>query len=62
MIAKKSVTFRLSETTIKELESLAKREKISQADVLAVIVHCVYAFGDVEDERLAEWFEIARIS
>ena len=62
METKRTASFRLSQTTLKELEALAKRYGISQADVIAVIVHCVYAFGDIEEDRLNEWFEIAKLS
>ena len=62
MEKKRTASFRLSETTHKELESLAKRHSISQADVIAVLVHCAHSYGDLEEERLDEWFEIAKLS
>ena len=62
METKRTASFRLSQTTLKELESLAKRNGISQADVIAVVVHCVYAYGDVDADRLSDWFEIAKLS
>jgi hypothetical protein len=58
---KKPVSIRLSETSIKELETLCKREKLSQASVISVLLHCAW-LGDIEQEKLDEWFEIARIS
>ena len=60
--AKKTVGFRLSDTTIRELTETANRHKVSQADVIAVLVHCYYAFGDIDEEKLSEWFDIARLS
>jgi len=59
MTAKKTVGLRLSEPTIKELESLAKRFKVSQADVVSVLVRCVYNNGDIDGDSLEELFEIA---
>lgn len=54
--AKKSQTFRLSEGTIKELETLAKRYKRSQAEILALVIHAFHEQWDFEDcER---WFEV----
>jgi hypothetical protein len=35
---------------------------ISQADVIAVVVHCVNIYGEIEEEKLNEWFEIAKLS
>ena len=58
MAAKKSVGLRLSETTIRELESLAKKYNVSQADVIAVLVRCAYQNGNIDEEELAELFEI----
>ena len=57
--AKKLVSMRLSEDTIKELTSIAKQEKISQADVIAVLVH-LYHVGEWEADRVYEWLEIVR--
>jgi len=62
MNTKRTASFRLSETTLKELGAVARRHSISQADVIAVVVHCVYISGEVEEEQLNEFFEIARIS
>ena len=58
--AKKPVTFRLSDTTQKELAELAKRHGVSQADVISVLVHCIYMGWDVE--QLDDYFDIARLS
>lgn len=51
-------SFRLDDVTASELEQLAAREKISQSDVLAILVHCAFLSGDTA--KLSEWFEIAR--
>jgi hypothetical protein len=59
MAAKKAVTFRLSEITVNELNALAKRYKVSQADVIAIIIHAIYAGLDLE--QLDEYFEVARM-
>jgi len=56
---KKAVSYRLSETTVKEIAELAKRHGISQADVIAVLVHCVYVGGDLDN--IDEWFDIAKL-
>ncbi len=58
--AKKSSTFRLSDTTTKELESLAKKYQVSQAEVIAIVIHLVYTGEDIE--YLDNWFDIARLS
>jgi predicted DNA-binding protein len=61
--AKKTVGLRLSEDTIKELESLAKREGVSQADVVTILVHAYYVGGDEMDiEKLEEWFRIVKMT
>jgi predicted DNA binding CopG/RHH family protein len=56
---KKAVNMRLSETTIKELAELAKKHGVSQADVVAVLVHCHYVGGDMDN--LDEWFEVKKL-
>ena len=58
-MSKKPVSMRLSVATVKELEALAKRYKASQADVVAILVHCVHRYGEVDDERLEELFAVA---
>ena len=55
--SKKAVTFRLSESTIKEIESLAKQKQISQSDVIAVIVHAIAIGADLD--QMDEYFEMA---
>ena len=57
---KKAVSFRLSETTIRELETLATRFKVSKADVIAVLVHFACIGGDYDD--IDEWFDIASLA
>jgi len=58
MAAKKSIGLRLSDATIKELESLAKKYNVSQADVVAVLIRCVYNTGGIDGDELDEMFEI----
>ena len=58
MAAKKSVGLRLSEATIRELESLAKKYSVSQSDVVAVLIRCVYQNGNIDEDELAELFEV----
>jgi len=58
MATKKSVGLRLSEATIKELEFLAKRYSVSQADVVAVLIRCVYNGGSIDGDELDEMFEL----
>jgi hypothetical protein len=57
---KKPITFRLSETTLRELTDIAKRQGVSQADVITVLVHLFSIGGDTDDAE--EWFNIARMS
>jgi len=56
---KKSVTLRLSETTVKELSRLAESQKLSQADVISVLVHCAY--HNLDWEELDRYFDVVRL-
>ena len=56
---KKSVTFRLSETTRKELENLAKKHQVSQADVIAILIHAHTVGWELDD--LDNYFDAARL-
>jgi hypothetical protein len=47
--AKKQVGLRLSETSIKELESLAKQHKVSQSVMVAVLIQCAYKGWELEE-------------
>jgi predicted DNA-binding protein len=58
--SKKSVSFRLSTATLEELAYLAKQHQVSQAQVLAVLVHLVYIGGDMDS--LEDWFDVAKMS
>ena len=58
MAAKRSVGLRLSEATVNELESLAKKYHVSQADVVAVLIRCVYSSGSIDEDELDEMFEL----
>jgi len=55
---KRTVGLRLTEATAKELESLAKKNNVSQADVVAVLVHCVFLYGAADAEKLEEMFGV----
>ena len=47
--AKKQLNLRLKNTVIKELQSLAKTHHVSQADIVAILIHWLYSDGqDVE--------------
>ena len=47
--AKKQINFRLKDSIIRELQSLAKMHRVSQADIVAILIHWLYADGqDVE--------------
>jgi antitoxin component of RelBE/YafQ-DinJ toxin-antitoxin module len=58
MAAKRSVGLRLSDATIRELESLAKKYSVSQSDVVAVLIRCVYNNGGIDEDELYELFEL----
>jgi len=59
--AKKSATFRLSDTTLQELENLSFLYGVSQAQVISVLVllvsHSSYPDFKV---KLNEWFHIVK--
>lgn len=55
---KKQVSLRLAESTIRELESIAKSHNVSQADVVAILVRCMYQ-GEFDGDSIDELFEIA---
>ena len=57
-MSKKTVGLRLSEATIKELETLTKRYKVSQADIVSVLIHCVCQHGEIEEDKLQEFFAV----
>ena len=57
---KKTVSFRFGEETIKELNQLTKRYKISQANLLAILVHFANVGGDMD--QLESWLDIAKLS
>jgi len=56
--AKKQVNFRLKDSVVKELQSLAQRRHVSQADIVAILVHWYYTDGDDVD-KLEEAFNTA---
>jgi len=56
--AKKQVNFRLKDAVIKELQSLAKTRRVSQANVVAILIHWLYTDGQ-DAEKLEEAFSTA---
>ena len=56
--AKKQVNLRLKTTIIKELQSLAGSRRISQADIVAIMIHWLYTDGQDVD-KLEEAFNTA---
>ena len=59
---KHSVSFRLSVTTINELEELAARNHVSQSEVIALSIHHLHEMGNSLDKKLEDWFKIVRLS
>ena len=59
-MAKQAKSFRLSEKTVKEIESMSKRWQIGQAEVIALLVHASEAIGWEDDEKFDEMIELAR--
>ena len=57
---KKTVSFRFGEDTIRELNQLTKRYKISQANLLAILIHFANVGEDME--QLESWLDIAKLS
>ena len=55
---KKQVNFRLKDSVIKELQSIAQRRRVSQADIVAILIHWFYTDGD-DVEKLEEAFNTA---
>jgi len=58
---KTQVNFRLNETIIKEMDSIAKRHQVTRTDVINVLIHA-YHVGVNEEDQISEWFELARVS
>jgi len=55
---KKQVNLRLKNTIIRELQSLAKTRRVSQADIVAILIHWLYTDGE-DVEKLEEAFSMA---
>jgi hypothetical protein len=55
---KKQVNLRLKNTVIRELHSLARTRRVSQADIVAILVHWLYTDGQDVD-KLEEAFSTA---
>ena len=59
--AKKPISFRLSSTTQTELLSLANRYDVSQAQVIAVLVHLFCIHDEVSRSEVETVFEALRM-
>ena len=57
---KKQFNIRLSEETIKEISTIATRQKVTPADVITVLIHC-YNNG-IEGDAIDDYFNLARKS
>jgi len=57
-IRKRPVTLRLSKTTIDELVEIAIKERVSQAEVIAVLVHSY--FMGFNQKSTENYFDLAR--
>jgi len=55
---KKQVNFRLKDSVIKELQSIAQMRGVSQADIVAILVHWFYTDGNDVD-KLEDAFNTA---
>ena len=55
---KKQINIRLKDTVIRELQFLAKTHRVSQADVVAILIHWLYSDGE-DVEKLEEAFGTA---
>ena len=58
---KKLASFRLSEKTLSQLETLSKRYDSSQAQIIAVIVNQLSTVGDVSENDLQTHFDAVNI-
>jgi len=52
---KKPITYRLSEETIREINAIATRNKVTPSEVISALVHCYTAGWDIDqvEETLA---------
>ena len=57
---KKQFNVRLSEETIKEISSIATRQRVSPADVITILVHCFN--NGIEGDAIDDCFDLARKS
>ena len=55
---KKQVNLRLKDTVTKELQAISKKYRISQADVVAILIHWCHTDGE-DIDRLEEAFSTA---
>jgi hypothetical protein len=56
--AKKQINLRLKNTILKELQSLSKKHRVSQAGIVAILIHWLYTDGQ-DVEKLEEAFDTA---
>jgi hypothetical protein len=56
--SKKQINFRLKDSVIKELQALAVNHRVSQADVVAILIHWLYTDGE-DTDKLEEAFNTA---
>ena len=61
MDRKKAATFRLPIETIQQIEAIAKRNKVSQADVISVLVHCLTKGDGIDEDEIYDVFDIIRL-
>jgi hypothetical protein len=52
-MAKTQVTFKLSESVIKELKALSARHSVSQAALISILISGLYSGWDVEQIEMA---------
>jgi hypothetical protein len=53
-------SFRLSEKTITELESLARRWQLGQTETLAIIIHAAGTIGFEDEDQVNALVELAK--
>jgi hypothetical protein len=58
LTVKQMKSFRLTKGTVKELEELAARHAISQADVVTILIHLQWLSGNTD--KFDDWAEMAR--
>jgi hypothetical protein len=59
--AKINASFRLSEKTIKDIDTLSARHQVSKADVISVLVHAAANGGLNDIDDIDKLFDIVRL-